>query len=269
VKCDTSKTGLTVGALYTLSTGPTAIASDTTNFYWSNENAGTFVEGPIGGGVTATLLSGLSNPVGIAIAMGSSGPPAIFYSEGTGIGLYNDGTTSTCISGMTFPYFISSTTSTPPDGGVVTTTGLSVAASDLLGDAVYLAPSSACGATGGSVTIATGVPGPDTAATDGNGVFFGTRGDANTVGALYACPVSGCNPVASPTPYAANQGSVGRVVLDGSHVIWTASNFGLVECAKTGCTKPTVISSSFTNALQAQGGIIYYVVGGTLYGIAE
>jgi hypothetical protein len=124
-----------------------------------------------------------------------------------------------------------------------------------------------------AVTIATGVPGADTATTDGTNVFFGTRGNSTTPAALYACPIAGCSPVANPTPYVPNQGSVGRVVLDGNNVIWTAdaTGGGLLECPKTGgCTTPTVVvPNAFTNALAARNGFIYYVSGGTLYVVAE
>jgi hypothetical protein len=267
-----------VTALANLTVAPTGITSDTTNFYWTSENAGVVTSGSTGGGTTTNIVTGLSNPVGITPAPGSlamrggGAADAFFYGSGSAVYGYNAGTTSTCISGMTFPYYIgSSVLPPPPDGGVVAV-GAWVAAPDLTGNAVYAVPSSNC--TTGTVApaalpIATGVPGPDTAATDGTNVYFGTRGNSTTPGALYMCPVGGCNPVASPTPYVASQGSVGRVVLDGPNVIWTA-NGGLLECAKTGCTAPTVLDSTvFTTALQAQGGSVYYVSGATLYRIAE
>jgi hypothetical protein len=266
-----------VGALASLTVAPTGITSDASSFFWTSENAGVVSTGSISGGTTSNVVTGLSNPVGITrapanLAIGGGGTASFFYGSGSAVYAYNGGTTSTCISGMVFPYYIaSSLLPQPTDGGVVAV-GAWIAAPDLNGNAVYAVDSSAC--TSGStapaaVPIATGVIGPDTAATDGTSVYFGTRGNSTTPGALYMCPVGGCNPVASPTPYVASQGSVSRVVLDGPNVIWTGGN-GLVECAKTGCTTPTVLDSTvFTTAVQAQGGTVYYVSGATLYRIAE
>ncbi len=272
VACNLSQTGQTAPALATLSVAPTGITSDSSSFYWTSEHAGVVTSGSISGGATSNILTGLSNPVGIARApanVGAGGTPSVFYGSGSAVYAYNGGTTSTCISGMVFPYDIGSSVLA---GGGVAPAGAWIAAPDLNGNAVYAVSSSACtsGSSGAAtLPIATSVIAPDTAATDGTNVYFGTRGNSSTPGALYMCPVGGCNPVASPTPYVASQGSVGRVVLDGSNVIWTANN-GLVECAKTGCTTPTVLDSTVsTTALQAQGGTVYYVSGATLYRIAE
>ena len=272
VSCDTSALGKTVNALYTLSIAPTGISSDAQSFYWTNENAGSVVSGPIAGGASNTLVAGLSNPVGIAAVTGATfagTTPAFFYATGGDVDLYVSGASSVCISGIGFPYLLG----TNFVGGGTTIATTWVAVSDVFSNAVYLAPSTNCGGGKAAVTIATGVPGADTATTDGTNVFFGTRGNSTTPAALYACPIAGCSPVANPTPYVPNQGSVGRVVLDGNNVIWTAdaTGGGLLECPKTGgCTTPTVVvPNAFTNALAARNGFIYYVSGGTLYVVAE
>jgi hypothetical protein len=269
VVCPISARNTTVAGLYPLTHAPTGITTDGTTFYWSNENAGTIESAPAGGGSVSSppLLSGLSNPVGMATAS----PNSFFYAEGSTVGLWTAGTPAqVCMSGLTFPYFIGSSFMPPmPDGGVVFAGPPSVAVADLIGNAVYWAPMTACSSTSGPVQVASGLVGPQTATTDGTTVFFGTRGNGSTPGQLYACPNTGCTPQNNPTPYQANTGFVNKVVLDGPRVIWSANN-GVVECAKSGCTTPTVLASSaFTSALAAEAGFVYYVEGGTLYVVAE
>ena len=110
MSCDTSALGKTVNALYTLSVAPTGIASDATSFYWTNENAGSVVHGPVAGGTPpTTLVAGLSNPVGIAAVTGATfagTTPAFFYATGGDVDLYSSAASSVCISGIGFPYLL-------------------------------------------------------------------------------------------------------------------------------------------------------------------
>jgi hypothetical protein len=268
IECTTSQENAKVSAFYTLSVAPFGIASDSSNFYWTNENAGTLQSAPTGtSSPVTTLESSLSNPVGVATfaPSGSIASTQVIYSTGQGVDDYNTTSNSSCFGGTSLPYFMGI-------GGPPTAPWLAV--SDVTGNAVYATALSSCTGTSGIgralVPIANNVPGPDTAVTDGTTAFFGTRGVGTSDGAVFSCPVGGCSPQNNPSPYVASQGTVGRLALDGNNLIWTSAIYGLRECSKLGCTTPTNLASSvYTIAMVAQGGTIYYVFGNTLYSLAE
>jgi hypothetical protein len=182
--------------------GPTAIASDANNLYWTN-GSGEVMECALGGcnGNPTALATGLSGLVPLTIGGLAVDATNVYWSDSVGIvkcgiGGCNGQPTTVAASQQAY--------------GLVTD-GSNLYWTDYNNGFVYQCPNTGCAQP---TVLASGLTNPKNLAIDGSNVYW-----ANGDGTIMRCDLNGC--ANGPVTIASGQASPARIVVDDRRIYWS------------------------------------------------